>query len=206
MGMNLRIIGVTGAIGSGKSLTSKILNDLGAVVIDADISSKTVTAKGSEALGELVSYFGEEILMQNGELDRKKLAAIAFNDKVKLHALNAITHKHIVNKIKSAIDHIKAIGKSDVIVVDAPIPLEHGYVDLVDEVWVVTARRDKRISRIMERSGYTLEEAESRLNAQMKDEEYLRLADEVLENNGEIEELEKKVVKLFLQKVQQRKG
>ena len=201
----MRIIGVTGAIGSGKSIVSKILNDLGAVIIDADIFSRAATAKGSDALGELVSYFGEEILMQNGELDRKKLANTAFNDEVKLHALNAITHKHIVKKIKSAIDNIKATGKSEVIVVDAPIPLEHGFIDVVDEVWVVTAEKDKRINRIMERSGYTREEAESRQNSQMKDEEYLRLADEVLENNGEIEELEKAVVKLFLQKVLQQK-
>lgn len=195
----MRIIGVTGAIGSGKSVVSKILNDLGAVIIDADILSRAVTAKGSDALGELVSYFGGEILMQNGELDRKRLADMTFNDKVKLHALNSITHKHIVKKIKSAIENIKSTGKSEVIVVDAPIPLEHGFIDVVDEVWVVTADRDKRIGRIMERSGYTFEEAESRLNSQMKDEEYLRLADEILENNGEIEELEKAVVKLFLQ-------
>ena len=201
----MRIIGVTGAVGSGKSIVSKILNDLGAVIIDADIISRTVTAKGSEALNELVSYFGENILLQSGELNRKKLAGIAFNDKVKLHALNAITHKYIVRKIKSAIENIKASGKSEVIVVDAPIPLEHGFIDLVDEVWVVTADRDKRIDRIVDRNGYSLEEAEVRLNSQMKDEEYQKLADEILENNGAIEELEKAVVKLFLQKKQDNK-
>lgn len=201
----MRVIGVTGAIGSGKSIVSKILNDLGAVVIDADVLARAVTAKGSEALSELVSYFGADILNPNGELDRKKLADLAFNDKVRLHALNAITHKHIAKKIKSAVENIRAIGKSEVIVVDAPIPVEHGFLDVVDEVWVVTADRDKRIARIMERSGYTPQEAESRMNSQMKDDEYLRLADEVLENNREIEELEKAVVKLFLQKVQQRK-
>ncbi|NJD04691.1 MAG: dephospho-CoA kinase [Ruminiclostridium sp.] len=202
----MRIIGVTGAIGSGKSIVSKILNDLGAVIVDADILSRTVTAKGSDALGELVSYFGEEILMQNGELDRQKLADIVFNDKVKLHALNAITHKHIVKRIQSAIDNIKAAGKCEVIALDAPIPIEHGFIDIVDEVWVVTADGEKRKNRIMERSGYTLEEAESRLDSQMTDEEYLRLADEILENNGEIEELEKSVVRLFFQKVLKQKS
>ena len=201
----MRIIGVTGAIGSGKSMVSRILNDLGVVIIDADILSKAVTSRGSDALGELVSYFGKEILLQNGELDRKKLAETVFNDKVRLHALNAITHKHIVKKIRSAIDNIKSTGKSEVIAIDAPIPVENGFMDVVDEVWVVTADREIRRNRIIERSGYTFEEAESRMNSQMKEEEYLRLADEVLENSGEIEELEKAVVRLFLQNIQQRK-
>lgn len=201
----MRIIGVTGAIGSGKSIVSRILNDLGAVIIDADIISRTVTTKGSEALGDLVSYFGEEILLQSGELNRKKLASIVFNDRVKLQALNTITHKYILKKIHSAIENIKASGKSEVVVIDAPIPLEHGFIDAVDEVWVVTADREKRKERIVERNGYTLEEAEDRFNSQIKDEEYLKLADDILENNGAIEELEKTVVKLFLQKKQDNK-
>lgn len=201
----MHIIGVTGAIGSGKSIVSKILSDLGAVIIDADVLARAVTSKGSEALSELVSYFGAEILNENGELNRKKLAELAFNDKIKLHALNSITHKHIVRKIKLAVENIKAAGKNEVVVIDAPLPVENGFLDVVDEVWVVTSDREKRIKRIMERSGYTGEEAESRINSQMKDEEYLKLATEVLENNREIEELEKAVVKLFLQKVQQRR-
>lgn len=201
----MRIIGVTGAIGSGKSMVSKILNDLGAVIIDADVVSRAVTAKGSEALAELVSYFGREILLPNGELDRKKMAKIVFDDIVKLHTLNAVTHKYIIRKIKSAVENIKATGKCDVVAVDAPLPVEQGFIDVVDEVWVVTADREKRINRIIERSGYSYKEAEARLDSQMKDEEYLKLADEIIDNNNGIEELEKTVVKLFLTKKQGKK-
>ena len=201
----MRIIGVTGPIGSGKSIVSKILSDLGAVIIDADVLARAVTARGSDALNELVSYFGDEILTSNGELDRKMLAQLVFGDKVKLHALNSITHKHIVKKIKLAVENIKAAGKNEVIVIDAPLPVENGFLDVVDEVWVVSADREKRIRRIIERSGYTREEVENRIDSQMKDEEYLKLATEVLENNREIEELEKAVVKLFLQKIPQRR-
>lgn len=196
----MRIIGVTGPIGSGKSMVSKILRDLGAVIIDADVIARTVTSKGSEALGELVSYFGEDILDQNGELNRKKLAAMAFNDPVKLHALNSITHKHIIRKIRSGIENIKTSGKSEVVVVDAAIPVEHGFLDIVDEVWIVFAEREKRIRRIMERSGYTYEEAMERINSQIRDDEYLSIDGKVLENDGTIEELEKAVVKLFIHK------
>jgi dephospho-CoA kinase len=91
----LKIIGVTGGIGSGKSTVSRTLRDLGAVVIDADQVARMVTAKGGKALLELVAYFGDSILDESGELNRKKLAELVFNDQVKLHALDAITHKYI---------------------------------------------------------------------------------------------------------------
>lgn len=199
----MKIIGITGGIGSGKSTVSGALRDLGAVVVDADVISRNVTAVGTKAYNELVEYFGNEIVKENGELDRKKLAAISFNDKVKLHALNCITHKYIAEKIYDTVELIKNSGKSDIIVIDAAIPLEKGFIDLADEIWVVECERDKRIKRIMERSGYTYEEAESRINSQLSDEEYADLADEILYNNDSLEALEQAVVKLFLQKKQE---
>ena len=200
----MKIIGITGGIGSGKSTVSRTLVNLGAAIIDADAITRTVTSKGGKAFDELVSYFGNTILNFNGELDRKKLADIVFNDRIKLHALNAITHKYIVEKIIDSIKNIKTAGKTDVIVLDAPIPLEHGFLDIVDEVWVVAANRNNRIKRIMERSGFTYEQALSRIDTQNKDEEYINEADEVLYNNGSIEELEKAVVRLSIQKKQDR--
>lgn len=199
----MKIIGITGGIGSGKSTVSRTLRDLGAAVVDADILAKNVTAGGSEAVRELVEYFGDNIVDEAGELNRKKLASIAFSDQVKLHALNCITHKHIVKKIKETIEVINSSGKWDFIVIDAPIPLEKGFLDLTDEVWVVTADLETRIRRVMDRSALTYEDVTGRINAQMRDEEYLRIADEVLYNNGTVEELEQTVVKLFLQKKQQ---
>lgn len=200
--MGIKVIGVTGGIGSGKSTVSRILRDLGAVVIDADTIARSVTAKGGTALEELVFYFGREILDENGELKRKELADIVFNDKVKLHALETITHKHIARKIEEGVENIKSAGKTEVLVIDAPIPVEHGFLDLVDEVWVVAADRETRIKRIMDRSCYSYGEASGRINAQKKDEDYIRLADEVLYNDGTVEELEKSVVRLFIQKKQ----
>lgn len=199
----MKIIGITGGIGSGKSTVSGALRDLGAIVVDADVISRNVTAVGAKAYTELVEYFGNEIIEENGELNRKKLAAISFSDKVKLHALNCITHKYIAEKIYDTVELIKNSGKSDIIVIDAAIPLEKGFIDLADEIWVVTCERDKRIKRILERSGFTYEEAESRINSQISDEEYLNLADEILYNNDSLEALEQAVVRLFLQKKQE---
>lgn len=199
----MKIIGVTGGIGSGKSTVSSALRDLGAAVIDADVLARSVTASGGKAFDELVGYFGKEFINENGELDRVKLANIAFHDKVKLHALNCITHKYVSDKLHDTVELLKSSGKWDMIVIDAPIPVEKGFLDLANEVWVVIADSETRIKRIMDRSGYTYENAAGRIHSQLKDEEYLKLADEVLYNNGSMEELEQAVVKLFLQKKQE---
>ena len=198
----LKVIGVTGGIGSGKSVVSRIMKDLGAVVIDADSIARAVTMKGGKALEELTDYFGRDILDGNGDLNRKALADVVFKDPVKRHALESITHRHIVSRILDSVENIRNSGKADIVVIDAPIPVKHGFMDTADEVWVVTAEKETRIKRSMERSGYTYEEALDRINSQMKDEEYLQGADEVLGNDGSIEELEKSIVKLFIQKKQ----
>ena len=199
----MKIIGVTGGRGSGKSAVSRTLRDLGTAVVDADVLAKSVTAAGGKAFDELVEYFGKEIVGENGELNRAKLASMAFGDKVKLHALNYITHKHITEKIYDTVEILKNSGKWDIIVIDAPIPVEKGFLDLSDEVWVVSAERETRINRVMERSGLSYGEVSDRIDSQLREDEYLKLADEILHNNGSIEDLEQAVVRLFLQKKQE---
>ncbi len=199
----MKIIGVTGGIGSGKSTVSSTLRDLGAVVVDADVISRSVTVSGGSAYEELVEYFGNEIVSESGEINRAKLASIAFNDKVKLHALNCITHKHVTDKIQDTVEHLKSTGEWDIIVIDAPIPVEKGFLDLADEVWVVVADLEVRIKRVMERSGYSVEEVQERIGSQLREDQYICLADETIFNNGSVEELEQIVVKLFLQKKQE---
>ena len=198
----LKIIGVTGGIGSGKSSVARILKDLGAAVIDADVLAKSVTSAGGKAFDELVGYFGDGIIGDDGEIDRKKLAHAVFSDAEKLKMLNAITHKHIAEKIYDTVEVLKNTGKWDTIVIDAPIPIEKGFIDLADEIWVVVADRETRIRRAMERSGYTYDEVAARIDSQMSEDEYLELADEVIRNGDSIEELEQTVVRLFLSKKQ----
>ncbi len=195
----MKVIGVTGGIGSGKSTVSRALRALGAAVIDADVLARNITSPGGKAFEELVEYFGKEILDDNGELNRSKLASIAFSDKVRLHALNSITHKYIAEKIYEAVEAFNVSDKWDILIIDAPIPIEKGFLDLVDEVWVVTAQRETRVKRVMDRSGFTYEAVSERMDSQPGDEEYLRIADKILDNNGSVEELEQAVVKLFLQ-------
>lgn len=193
----MRIIGVTGGIGSGKSTVSRILCNIGARIIDADVVAKKVVSKGEKALDEIVAYFGPGLLDPNGELDRKRMADVVFSDSEKLAQLNSITHKYIAQEILEQIEREKAEKNYDTLVIDAALPFEHGFIDTVEEVWVITADKETRIRRVMERSGLRYEEALDRINSQMSEYEYARIADHVIENNTDIIDLEKAVVKLY---------
>lgn len=192
------VIGVTGGIGAGKSMVSRILVDLGAKVVDADKIARDIVKPGEPALMELVNEFGKEILTGQGELDRQKLSQMVFGDNEKIEKLNKITHKYIVERIINLVEKEKRDKRFDIIVLDVPIPVKKGFLDIADEIWVVTADKETRIERIIKRSGFTREEAEKRIASLPADEEYLEIADEVIENNSSLEELEKKVAKLYV--------
>ena len=189
----MKVIGVTGPIGSGKSTVSRILSEAGAFIIDADKIAKEVVCKGKKAYQELIDYFGRGILNPEEELDRKKLAAIVFGDNEKLQAINGIVHKYVVEEIIEQIDKLMTDKSNDLVVLDVPIPVKHGFIDIADEIWVVTADKETRISRIMKRNGFDREEALRRINAQMSEEEYLKLADHVILNNGSEKQLGEKI-------------
>lgn len=195
----VKIIGVTGPIGSGKSTVSGILHDeWKARVIDADQIAREVVRKGEKALSEMVDYFGPEILNEKGELIRSKLAEMVFGNEEKVKVLNAITHKHIMECLLNRLEQAKSEAWPEgVIVVDVPLPVKHGFLDTVDEVWVVYADPETRIGRVMERSGLSRQEVIARMNSQMSDEEYLKLADKVILNNGSKEKLKEQIIRLM---------
>lgn len=186
------IIGVTGGIGSGKSTVSSILKDFGAFIIDADVISRQVVMPGEKALIELTEEFGSDILDDWGQLNRKMLADIVFNDKKKLLVLNDIVHKYVAKRIKDDVEEQLKIN-TKIIVIDAPIPIKNGFLDLCDEVWTVAASMEIRIKRIMQRNGMTYDEAVSRIESQIREDEYLKIADTVIYNNGDITDLKKRV-------------
>ncbi len=193
----MRIIGITGPIGSGKSTVTQILvKSYAAMVINADEISRKVVAKGEAAFREVVDCFGDGVLDGQGELDRKKLADIVFEDSKKLGLLNNITHKYIVDIILEEIRKKRAEG-AEILGLECIIPVKHGFMDVAGEVWVVTADRETRIKRIMSRSGLGFKEAVDRINSQMNEEEYIKLADKVICNNSGIVELEGKVKELI---------
>lgn len=193
----LRIIGITGGIGSGKSSVSAILSSLGARVVDADLLAREAVGKGKGTLTEIVQAFGTGILDSEGGLDRKKLAQLVFGDKERLSDLNRIVHKAVTENIIEIVTEAVNGGEGGILVLDVPIPVEHGFIDVADEIWAVVADMDARIKRVMARSGMSYHEVMDRINSQMSDEEYMKIADKTVYNNGSIEDLTQKVLKLL---------
>lgn len=181
----VKIIGVTGGIGSGKTTVSRILEGMGAYVIDADRIGREVVCRGEKAYDELLRRFGDGILGDDGEIDRKKLAAHVFTDMDQLAFLNAVTHKYIIERILEKLSWAKSQKDVKLVVLDVPLPIEHGFKDTADTIWVVACDRETRVQRIMERSGMSREEAIRRMDAQLSEEEYLKIADKVLYNTGD---------------------
>ena len=185
----MTIIGVTGGIGAGKSSVSFILHELGAKVIDADQLSREVVEPGKPAWHQIVTSFGIEVLQPDKSLNRKLLAQKVFHSEALRLKLEAIIHAQVIQCMKEDLSAFKDQGYEGIVVLDVPIPVEHGFLDTVDQVWVVSAREETRIQRVMARSGLTYDEAKSRIDAQLKQEEYQKLAHRIIENDGTLEEL-----------------
>ncbi|MGE5329435.1 MAG: dephospho-CoA kinase [Deltaproteobacteria bacterium] len=192
----MRIIGLTGGIGAGKSTTAKILESLGASIIDADEIAKELLKNGNKAYNEIVNFFGTEILGDDKEINRKKLADIVFNDRQKLAVLNDITHKEVYRSMDEIIDNLKQKNYKGIVVLDVPIPNED-FKKMTDEIWVVDCDDEIRIDRIIKRMGIAREEAVQRIKSQIKREDYLRLAKNVIRNAGTEEELRTSVINLL---------
>ena len=193
----ITIIGLTGGIASGKSTVSNILSNLGAIVIDADKISRQIVEKGSPILMNIQSSFGEDILFDNGTLDRKKLARLVFNNSDLLKRLNEITHPHIIEEIKKEIYWHSLNSTSSVIIVDAALLIEMNLTGLVEEVWVVAVPLELQRERLHQRENLSVVEVDKRIGAQMSLEDKLAYADEVIDNSGDFEQLEIKVKELW---------
>ncbi|WP_435621906.1 dephospho-CoA kinase [Anoxybacillus eryuanensis] len=180
-------IGLTGGIASGKSTVAAMFRDLHIPVIDADEIAHRVTSVDGEAYQPIIETFGRDILDSNGAIDRRKLGAIVFYDEQKRKQLNAIVHplvrKHMLQqKEKYAKEGEKAV------VLDIPLLFESKLQHLVDRILVVYVDEQTQLHRLCERNGFSVEEAWARIKAQMPLEEKRKKADEIIDNNGTIEE------------------
>lgn len=175
------IFGITGPTGAGKSTVSDIFRKLGVYVVDADIIAREVTKKGSECLSEIQNAFGDCVLTDDSELDRKALAQIVFQDKTKLSLLNDITHKYIKKQLEDEIEK----SHSDIAAIDGAVIIDSPVMDMCKCLVVVTAQRDTRINRIIERDNIDIDMANKRINSQMSDSQYKQYADFIIQNNGD---------------------
>ncbi len=173
------IIGLTGKTGAGKTTVASYLKEKGCFIIDGDIIARQITEKGSEVLPILQKEFGEDILDENGELIRKKLAQRAFSSKENTAILNSITHPVIKKRSEDEIAKAESLGYKTALI-DAAALLDSDCKDLCDKIIVVTAPEEIRLERILQRDGITPEQAMTRINAQKSDEYYFRHADIII--------------------------
>ena len=189
----MRIIGLTGGCGTGKSTVAGLLAEKGGYIIDADKLTVDLQKPGAAAYVEIVKWLGEDYLNADKTLNRRKIAELVFHNKESLRKLNYIVHTKVSEEIKASVAAIEAAYDDGFIVLDVPIPVERGFLDTADVIWVVSANDDLRVERLMSRMNISENEAVSRINSQMSNREYEELADVVIENEKGIEELRRKV-------------
>jgi dephospho-CoA kinase len=187
------IIGLTGGIGSGKSLVGQMLAELGAHVIDTDKVGHRVYLPGSDGWRRLVDTFGRDIVAADGTIDRKRLAALVFADPARRRALNAIVHPLIFQEIAREIAERRAAGFTGHVVLEAPVLVEAKGTGTVDRIWVVAAPRDSIQGRLLGSRDMTTAEIEARMGAQLSDGERRKHADLVIENDGDVATLRARV-------------
>ena len=194
------IIGLTGGIGTGKSTASRLLSNLGAVVLDADSLGHDTYKKGTELFRTLVKTFGQEIVGKKGEIDRTKLADIVFANQNLLTKLNLMVHPQIRIHIEKAISRLDR-KKTSMVVIDAAILVEAEWTDLVDEVWVLTAERKTIIERLSNKFKNNMAGALKRMEFQMPQSELVSKADVVIDNDGSYGALKERVSLLFKDRI-----
>ncbi len=195
-GAGLRVIGLTGGIGSGKSTVSTLLAGKGAHIIDADKVGHRALEHSLEVKQGVLSAFGPGVLTEAGTIDRKKLGEVVFNDPSALQRLNAIIHPQMYRMMADDIEQQRAQGQ-DVVVLEAAILLEADWTPLVDEVWVCVASDRAVTERLRERSNLSEEQVKARMRAQLDNGERVKRADVVIANDGTLEDLGRKLDELW---------
>jgi len=190
-------IGLTGGIATGKNSVAQILENHGAEIIDADKIARKLMEPGQAAFDKVVSVFGRGILNLEGSIDRKRLARIVFKDETKREELNSIVHPAVIDEEWNKILAIKRRNPGAIAVVNAALLIESGNYKDVDKVILVVADKELVIKRVIKRDGLSREEALGRIASQMPEDEKRNYADYIIENNGSLEELRKKVTRLF---------
>ena len=188
--MKSKIVGITGTTASGKSLVGKILQDFGVPVLDTDHIAHSVQKQDEEVKTAIRQRFGKSVFDVAGEIDRKSLAKIVFDDKQALADLNAIIHPAIVKECNR---QIEALSDKPLVAVLVPLLFEAGVEKRYDEIWTVIASEEVVRLRLKERDGITDKEVEKRLKAQYPQEEKMRRSNYVIDNSGSESETRERI-------------
>lgn len=188
----MKLVGLTGGIASGKTTVAKIMKRLGAAIVDADALSREVVEPGRDAWKAIVDTFGAEVLRPDQTLDRQKLRAVIFNNSTARKKLESIIHPRVRALAEERINQQAAAGY-EIVVYEVPLLFEGNLHEWLRPVVLVACDADVQRQRLQQRDRLTPEEAQKHIDAQMSLEEKRRLADYVIENDGDLESLERQV-------------
>lgn len=196
---DIKIIGLTGGIGSGKSTVAKILqNDFGAKVIIADEIGYMAMNPGESSYYDIISYFGTAILNDKKEINRQELANIVFHDDDKLTMLNSIIHPYVHKYVLQVLEEVKKDKSADFVIIESAILIEAGYQSICDEIWYVSVEDKLRRERLIKNRGYSMDKIESIVKKQMKEADYKKYATKIITNNGDISEISRQLELLLV--------
>lgn len=195
----MRVIGITGSSGSGKTTVCEIIKKLyNSEVLDADKVAKELSSDiNSNYYKEMVKLFGEECVFENKLLNRRKIAEIIYQDDIKRKSLNDLTFNYVVEKIKKDLSEIK---DKELVIIDAPLLYEAGVDKICDKVIAIIADKNNKVRRICLRDGIDEVFAKKRLLIQNEDDFYIKKADYIIYNNKDIKELEESIKKVLEEK------
>ena len=194
----MSVYGLTGGIGAGKSTVANMFQESGIPVVLADDVGREVASKGSDGLAEIVRSFGLDVLDSNGELDRRKLGTLIFNDPDRRRKLEAILHPRVRDRSREHFSQLEQAG-DQIVVYESALLYETQRHTEMRGVILVTASEEQRIARVRSRDGSEEEAVRQRIKAQMDEEEKRGLADYIIENNGDLQALKREVDSLIEQ-------
>lgn len=177
-------IGLTGSIAVGKSFVCEVLRELGCHVLDADLTAREVVAADTEGLAEIVKYFGEDALLPNSELDRKKVGAIVFADEKKRKILNSIVHPRVIETQDAWINELELADPNSIAVIDAALMIESGGYKRFNKLIVVWCEPALQLMRLMLRDNLSADQSKMRIAAQMPQDEKKRYADYLIDTSS----------------------
>jgi len=186
----MRIIGLTGGVGCGKSTVAAILKEkYNAKILLTDELAKSSYEKGEKGYARIKEYFGESVLTKNGDIDKEELGKIIFNNEEKLNLLNSLIHPIVWEMV---MDEILIAKKKDYnyLVIESAILVEAGYKRICDEIWFVRSKESVRIKRLSETRGYSEEKSKSIINNQAKEDVFIKNCDIIIDNDEDIIKLE----------------
>lgn len=204
----MKIIGLMGGVGSGKSTVANILKEeFGAQLIITDDVARKLCDIGEASYNKIVSYFGEEVLQEDGQLNRRRLGEIVFDNREKLEVLNSYTHplvkEYVLQQIQKVKEHNNKTSSQTIIpyvVIETALLIDAGYRELCDEVWYVAVSEDIRRERLIQSRGYSEEKIRLILKNQMSDKDFSDNCDKILYNNDNINNLRNQIQFLLVNK------